>query len=74
MLGLAGVPSLIQLIGFLFLPESPRWLVAHGNQDEAKRVLKKTCGPELWEEQFYEIYKDVESTKRIRRENAGKHL
>ena len=72
MLGLAGVPSLIQLIGFLFLPESPRWLIAHGHLDKAKRVLMKTCGMERYEEQFYEIYDDVETTKRIQREHAGK--
>ena len=71
MLGLAGVPSLIQFIGFFFLPESPRWLVAHGNEDEAKKVLRDMCGQELYEAQFNEIFEDVESTRRIQRENAG---
>ncbi len=41
MLGLATVPSLIMLIGFLSLPESPRWLVQSGKALEAVAVLKK---------------------------------
>jgi SP family myo-inositol transporter-like MFS transporter 13 len=39
MLGLAGVPSLVMFVGFLNLPESPRWLAGKGRIQEAKKVL-----------------------------------
>lgn len=39
MLGLAAVPSIIMWIGFLKLPESPRWLAGKGRMKEATQVL-----------------------------------
>ena len=39
--GISSVPSLIQLIFFFFLPESPRWLIQKGRYDEAHKSLAK---------------------------------
>lgn len=41
MFGLGAVPSLIFLLGVLWLPESPRWLIGKGRIAEAKKTLAK---------------------------------
>jgi sugar porter (SP) family MFS transporter len=46
MIGCAGVPSVALLVGMIFMPESPRWLIAHGQEDEARRVLDRTVTKE----------------------------
>lgn len=44
MLGLAGVPSVIQFFGFFFLPESPRWLISKGRHTQARSALERIRG------------------------------
>ncbi|CAI5465563.1 unnamed protein product [Closterium sp. Yama58-4] len=39
MLGLGAVPGLILAVGVIFLPESPRWLIMHGQVKKAKDIL-----------------------------------
>jgi len=41
MLGLAAVPSLILLVGMISMPETPRFLVHHGEEEEARDVLEE---------------------------------
>ncbi|MCF2443414.1 sugar porter family MFS transporter [Dyadobacter sp. CY345] len=41
MFGLGAVPAVLFLIGVLWLPESPRWLIKDGQVDKAQKVLSK---------------------------------
>ena len=47
MLGLAAVPSFIQFVGFMFMPESPRWLVSKGRIEEAYHLLLRLDGDQV---------------------------
>src|SRR5436853_4375047 len=55
MLGLAAVPSLILLLGMLFMPETPRYLVRAGEEDTAHSVLEDLPGDERPEARIAEI-------------------
>lgn len=41
MFGLGAVPSAVFLIGVVWLPESPRWLMKSGQEEKAEQVLNK---------------------------------
>lgn len=41
MVGLGGVPAIIQIAALLFVPESPRWLVKVGRVEQARQVLDR---------------------------------
>ena len=68
MLGIAGVPSVIQFIGFLWLPESPRWLVEKGRESEAKKALQQIRKTVKIEKELKEI---IEAVHEERQGNAG---
>lgn len=70
MLGLAAVPSIVQFIGFVFLPESPRWLIANGKSDKARTVLVNIRGTVDIETEIKEIEMAVEEDRR-EKELAG---
>ena len=44
MFGVGAVPALVQLIGFVFMPESPRWLLKSGKRTQALSALRTIRG------------------------------
>lgn len=55
MLGLAAIPSVVLLVGMLFMPETPRFLVHAGEADTAHDVLEDLPGDEPPSERIEEI-------------------
>lgn len=71
MFGLAGVPSLVMFVGFLFMPESPRWLVFHGRLEKAREVLKRVRHSDEVLPELQSIVKDHEEHTRSKLGKEG---
>ncbi|XP_057757269.1 inositol transporter 4 [Arachis stenosperma] len=63
MLGVAGVPALVQFILMLSLPESPRWLYRQSQEDKAKQILSKILLPNEVEEEIKLMHESIETEK-----------
>jgi SP family arabinose:H+ symporter-like MFS transporter len=55
MFAAAAAPSVVFLVALLFIPESPRWLVAHRREGDALNVLTRVSGAKAAGEQMTEI-------------------
>lgn len=57
MFGLGAIPSLLFLIGLIWLPESPRWLLQAGKREKAKMILGKIGSETFVNDTFADIEK-----------------
>ena len=64
MLGLAVLPSVVLLVGMFFMPETPRWLVSRGRDDNARDVLLQSRTEE-------EAEKEIQDIKEVERQEEG---
>jgi sugar porter (SP) family MFS transporter len=65
MFGLGAVPSTLFILGVLWLPESPRWLMQSGKSQKAKCILVKIGGENYAEELLNNIDKSQTSKSNI---------
>ncbi|PIN11752.1 putative transporter (major facilitator superfamily) [Handroanthus impetiginosus] len=63
MLGVAGLPAIIQFFLMLFLPESPRWLYMKKDKSEAIVVLSKIYDPFRLEEEIDQLATALEEER-----------
>ena len=47
MLWVGVIPAAVLFVGMFFLPETPRWLMSKGREEEAKKVLDRIEDPEF---------------------------
>ena len=55
MFWLQAIPAAVYFVALLFIPESPRWLIIKGRNDEARAVLTRLFGPTVAERKAAEI-------------------
>lgn len=63
MLGVAGLPALIQFVLMLMLPESPRWLYRQNRIKEARDILEKIYPADEVEAELNALQKSIEFEK-----------
>jgi sugar porter (SP) family MFS transporter len=59
----AVVPAAALGIGLMFIPDSPRWLIARGHADQARAVLKQIRAPDQVEDELGKIQHGVARQK-----------
>ncbi len=57
------IPGFILLIGMLFLPETPRWLMSKGREGESLRILKRIEEPKLIDDSMKRMKDEIEKDK-----------
>ncbi|NWT27879.1 GTR5 protein, partial [Cardinalis cardinalis] len=64
LLGLTGIPSLVQLLALPLFPESPRYLlIQKGTEEQARRALQRLRGWQDVDDEIQEMYQEDRSEK-----------
>ncbi|KAI3338407.1 putative MFS myo-inositol transporter [Ustulina deusta] len=72
MVGLGAAPAILQCLLLFFMPETPRWLVKAKRSDEARAIIRKTCGSDPTAMPMVDsILKDIEIEVREEEDSAG---
>ncbi|KAI0466362.1 putative MFS myo-inositol transporter [Xylaria cf. heliscus] len=72
MVGIGAAPAVLQCFLLFFMPETPRWLVKAGRSDEARTIIRKTCGSDPNAMQVVDsIFKDIELEVREEEDGLG---
>jgi len=59
MLWVGVIPALVLFVGMFFLPETPRWLMSKGKEEEARKVLDKIEDAEFIESSISAMKSDI---------------
>ncbi len=68
MFALTAAPALLFFGGLFFVPESPRWLVKNGRQEQARQILSRVSGETYARSEIHEVRKTIadEQSQRVR--------
>jgi len=58
------LPALVLLIGMIFLPETPRWLISKGRREEGKAVLLKVEDRAIVDQTLAELDKEIKEERK----------
>ncbi len=56
-------PALVLLIGMMFMPETPRWLLSKGRDEEGEKVLAKVEDPDEFQNSLLNIKEEIAKDK-----------
>lgn len=65
MFGLGVVPSLAFLVGVIWLPESPRWLIQHGQTDRGAAILQRIGGQKFAEKTVTDVHASTANKAKV---------
>ncbi|KAI4374222.1 hypothetical protein MLD38_012241 [Melastoma candidum] len=71
MLGVSGIPAVVQFSLMLYLPESPRWLYMKGDKTKAIAVLSKIYAPDRLEDEIEHLSSQV--AEEYQRKKTGRY-